>query len=523
MISTILFDIPSILISVGIGIVTYVAYFYFKYFTRPNAIPGPIPLPFIGNLHQYPGDMSAFCETCQKKYGDIWEFYLGHPSDKTRGIGLGRADLLEKIYTTNLQECNFILRTPPNDGLDEFGSTSKGLLYNRNHDTWTYYRKFFNRAIMSPKFVRQAISWTEEIFEEVEGYWMKLGGDDEIELDLSQWLLRFTTDVIFRITTNKKTNALANYFNNKSPTEKINLDATVLKESEDFIKRVNDFITSMQYFLLTPKWLRYFPGGFKQTTMRLLKERDNMTKDLLQLVTQRREEINNTPLDVSLTPDMLTMFLTVNTDRDITEQIANESNTEPMSDEAIVGNFMEAAAGGIDTTAGTLCFISYCMARYPEAKKRLFEEIDSIITTNQKLTHENLNKLTYCDAVIKEVSRLLPVVDINYRMNTNDENLDGYTIPAETQFFINQRGINKHTFNWTNPEEFDPDRFINSQDKNLTFQFGGGARMCPLKAFMVLLYRKYDVELIENTPMKTHYTIVRHCDELKVRIKTRKF
>ncbi|CAG8653156.1 5424_t:CDS:2 [Funneliformis mosseae] len=283
MISTILFDIPSILISVGVGIVTYLAYFYFKFFTRPNPIPGPIPLPFIGNLHQYPGDMSEFSETCQKKYGDIWEFYIGHPSDKTRGIGLGRAELLEK--------------------------------------------------------------------------------------------------------------------------EKINVDSTVLKESEEFIKRINDFITSLQYFLLTPKWLRHFPGGFKKKTMRLLKERDNMRKDLLKLVTQRREEINNTPLDEPITPDMLSMFLTVNTERDITEQIANETNTEPMTDEAIVGNFMEAVSG--------------------------------------------------------------------------EETLDKYIIPAETQFFINQRGINKHKSNWTNPEKFDPDRFINGQDKNLAFQFGGGARMCP--------------------------------------------
>ncbi|CAI2176989.1 16899_t:CDS:2 [Funneliformis geosporum] len=149
---------------------------------------------------------------------------------------------------TNLQTCNYILRTPPNDGLDEFSSTSKGLLYNRNHDTWTYYRKFFNRAIMSPIFVRQAISWTEEIFEEVESYWMKLGGDN-----------------------------YANLINSTSPKDKFNVDATVLL-------------------------------------------------NLLHLVTQRREEINITTLDVSLTLDMLTMFLTAITNRDISEQFGNKTN-----------------------------------------------------------------------------------------------------------------------------------------------------------------------------------------------------
>src|ERR1044071_9506916 len=199
MLLTILFDIPTIISSIGIGIVTYVTYFYFKYFTRSNPIPGPIPLPFIGNLHQYPGDMSEFSKTCQKKYGDIWEFYLGHPSDKTRRIGIGRADLLEKIYT-NLQACNFILRTSPNDGLDEYDRSTKGLLYNRNYDTWLYYRKFFRLTIMSPRFIKQAVTWTQEIFEEMEGYWTRLGSDDVMEVDLSQWVIRFTTDSILRIT-----------------------------------------------------------------------------------------------------------------------------------------------------------------------------------------------------------------------------------------------------------------------------------------------------------------------------------
>ena len=46
--------------------------------------------------------------------------------------------------------------------------------------------------------------------------------------------------------------------------------------------------------------------------------------------------------------------------------------------------------------------------------------------------------------------------------------------------------------------------------------------MMQLKALMVMLYRKYDVELVDkDNPLKTHYTIVRHCDELKVRMKLR--
>jgi hypothetical protein len=39
---------------------------------------------------------------------------------------------------------------------------------------------------------------------------------------------------------------------------------------------------------------------------------------------------------------------------------------------------------------------------------------------------------------------------------------------------------------------------------------------------MALLYRKYDVELVDkNSPVKYNYKFVKACDELKVRIKPR--
>ncbi len=61
-------------------------------------------------------------------------------------------------------------------------------------------------------------------------------------------------------------------------------------------------------------------------------------------------------------------------------------------------------------------------------------------------------------------------------MNIKEEILDGYVIPAKTQLFIHQNGINKHKAHWTNPEEFNPDRFYNNQDKNLANTFGGGKK-----------------------------------------------
>ena len=62
--------------------------------------------------------------------------------------------------------------------------------------------------------------------------------------------------------------------------------------------------------------------------------------------------------------------------------------------------------------------------------------------------------------------------------------------------------------------------------------FGGGIRMCPgrklaiieLKSFMALVYRKYDIELAEkDAPLKYRSETINVCDELKIKVKPRKF
>ncbi|CAI2164966.1 14835_t:CDS:2 [Funneliformis geosporum] len=146
--------------------------------------------------------------------------------------------------------------------------------------------------------------------------------------------------------------------------------------------------------------------------------------------------------------------------------LCNEIHTEPLTDEAIIDNLMEATAGVIKI---------------------------------------NLRRTKQTDAVLREISRIHTTFDLNYRVSTRKKILDGYVIPAETQIYIHQYGINKHKALWTNPEKFNPDRFLNNREKTLNLTFGGGIRMCPgqslammeLKTYMVLMYRKYDFELVE--------------------------
>ncbi|CAG8763413.1 11834_t:CDS:2, partial [Acaulospora morrowiae] len=281
-------------------------------------------------------------------------------------------------------------------------------------------------------------------------------------------------------------------------------------------------------------FIRDFPGV--RWYVQKLKGHFFWLKDSIRnIVKERRKEIERTPEDQELTHDLLTMFLTINTPRDVTEKIADSLHDQPMSDEEISGNFLEAVSAGIDTSSNTLCFIVHFLSHYPNVRERLVEEIDRVFgkDPNHQITFEDIGKLKYCEASIRECLRVFSIIPVMFKKNTNPDIVGGLLYPADTQFYINLQGIHKQKSLWSNPEEFNPDRFMdknNPESKNSLYIFGGGMKKCPgrnlamleLKTSLSLLYRKYDVELVDmNAPINYYTTAVRTCRELKLRFKKR--
>src|SRR6266487_759896 len=96
MISTIIssFQISNIFYLLIALKVIYITQFYYHYFTRPNPLPGPIPLPFLGNILNKIGfEYKDWLMSMHKKYGDMYEITMGGQ----RMIILSRADLIENM------------------------------------------------------------------------------------------------------------------------------------------------------------------------------------------------------------------------------------------------------------------------------------------------------------------------------------------------------------------------------------------------------------------------------------------
>ena len=165
----------------------------------------------------------------------------------------------------------------------------------------------------------------------------------------------------------------------------------------------------------------------------------------------------------------------------------------------------------------------------------MLKEIDQIFQGDKvrPITEGDLNKLKYCEAIVKEVLRVFPVSNSFSRCIEKSDEVAGYQQPGGTKFRVDTLAINRHENYWEEPEKFNPDRWIVKgfePKKYSFFMFGGGLRICPgrklamieLICLMALLFRKYEIDLVDsNAPLKVINGSVTMCTELLVKIKPR--
>jgi len=126
------------------------------------------------------------------------------------------------------------------------------------------------------------------------------------------------------------------------------------------------------------------------------------------------------------------------------------------------------------------------LARNPELMKKVQGEIrDSFGNNKERITKEDLNKVPFLNMVIKETFRLHPVAPLLLPRETMTHiKVQGYDIPPKRRILVNTWAIGRDPTLWINPEEFNPERFINNpvDYRGQHFEllpFGSGRRICP--------------------------------------------
>ncbi|KAJ0617692.1 putative cytochrome P450 [Helianthus annuus] len=177
---------------------------------------------------------------------------------------------------------------------------------------------------------------------------------------------------------------------------------------------------------------------------------------------------------------------------------------------------LDVFAAGTDTTYGSLVWSISELIRHPRVMKKLQQEVTEVAQGRTMIYETDLEKMEYLKATIKETLRLYPPIPLLIpRESMQDVNVMGYDIPAGTQTIVNAWAIGRDPSLWEEPDEFRPERFLNSSIdyKGLHFEllpFGAGRRGCPGVQFAIVMYElalanviyKFDLSLPDGVKDK---------------------
>lgn len=161
-------------------------------------------------------------------------------------------------------------------------------------------------------------------------------------------------------------------------------------------------------------------------------------------------------------------------------------------------------SAGTDTTLSAIEWTMSELIRNPRTMESLHNEITQVTGNREKIEEDDLEKMPYLQAVIKESLRLhAPVPLLVPRESTQDTKLLGYDIRSGTRVVINAWAINRDPSLWENPEEFHPERFLDTDTdfKGLHFEFvpfGAGRRGCPGISFAVAVIELAIAKLVHT-------------------------
>ncbi|XP_004304108.1 PREDICTED: cytochrome P450 71D11-like [Fragaria vesca subsp. vesca] len=420
-----------------------------------NLPPGPWKLPIIGNIHQLIGTLPhRGLRDLAKKYGPVMHLRLGEVST----IVVSSAELAKEVMKTH----DIIFASRPQVLVTRIlYYDSKDIAFAPYGDYWRELRKICTQELLSAKRVQSYRPIREK---EVLNLIKWIGSRAGLPINLTQKVLSATYSITSQAAFGIQ-----------------------CKDQEEFIYAVKDIIKAVSGFNVADVFpsfkLLHRISGVHPKLQRLQKQADrileNIIKEHIQATTTAKSDEAQDLVDVLL------KF----------HETCGGSELSLTTDN-IKAVILDIFTAGSETSATTVDWTMSEMIKNPRIMKKAQDEVREVFNRTQQVNETSIREMKYLKLVIQEALRLHPPAPLLLPRECGERcEIDGYEIPVKTKVIVNAWAIGRDPNYWSEPETFNPERFIDSsgeyQGTNFDYiPFGAGRRMCP-----GILYGLANVEL----------------------------
>ncbi|PRQ56202.1 putative cytochrome P450 [Rosa chinensis] len=253
-----------------------------------------------------------------------------------------------------------------------------------------------------------------------------------------------------------------------------------IEMDEENVEKMDQVMKAV-LIVLDPRIDDYLPilsPFFSKQRKRALEVRKEQVDYMVPIIERRRRALENPGSDRQATSFS---YLDTLFDLKVDGRKSSPSNSELVS---LCSEFLN---GGTDTTATALEWGIAQLIVNPQVQEKLYAEVKATVG-ERKVDEKDVEKMPYLQAVVKELLRKHPPTYFSLtHAVTEPTTLAGYDIPTDANVEFYLPGISEDPKLWSDPEKFDPDRFVSGrEDADITgvtgvkmMPFSVGRRICP--------------------------------------------
>jgi cytochrome P450 len=403
--------------------------------------PGPRGVPLIGSALDLKRDILGTLHRAMLEYGDVVRFVVGPPGLRTIVYGLFHPDGVQHVLASG--SGNFCKDDPV---FREIRAIFGDGLLTSNGDRWRRQKRLI-QPVFTPKRVAGYVSMMCEEVARVAERWagvVQQGATVDLNADMTHLTLRVVGRALFG--------------------SDIDDAIPVLESSMPFLSE-----RAIQRGLSPVRIPTAWPTPANRLAQRARQALYGVVDDLIAL---RRAAPKGSE-------DLLNLLL----------EAQDPEGGTGLHDDEVRNQVLIFLLAGHEPTATSLSFILHLLGRHPDVQNRVHEEIQDVLGGRMP-TLKDVGALTYTTMVVKEAMRLYPGAYATARLTVDDNEIDGFAIPAGCAVAVSAWVTHRHPEFWEEPERFDPERFSAereaSRHRYAYFPFGGGPRACIGSHFSML-------------------------------------